>query len=184
MRLQPAVILDRDGIINYDSEQYIKSWADFRFLPGALTALRQLRKAGREVYIATNQAGISRGIYDEQALRDILLRMQLTISQAGGAVHGIVYCVHHPDQGCDCRKPAPGMLLKLATKFGLDLRRSVFTGDRCSDVQAGQAVGCRTILVQNKFQKHLQESADNCPQPPDFQADSLVSAVEIILREL
>jgi D-glycero-D-manno-heptose 1,7-bisphosphate phosphatase len=183
MRLRPAVILDRDGVINYDSDEYVKSWAEFHFQPGALEALRRLREARCEVYIATNQAGIGKGIYEPRYLRDIFLRMQLAIHQAGGEIHGIASCLHLRAEGCPCRKPAPGMLLKLAAKFGLDLSRSVFVGDSCTDIEAGQAVGCRTIFVRTRSPERIETHLSRCLTPPDNQAADLREAVQIILSK-
>lgn len=183
MRLRPAVILDRDGVINYDSDEYVKSWAEFHFQPGALAALRQLKAAGCEVYIATNQAGIGKGVHEPRDLRDIFLRMQLAIHQAGGEIHGIASCPHLRAAGCFCRKPAPGMLLKLAAKYGLDLRRSVFVGDSCTDIEAGQAVGCRTIFVHTRSPERTADHLSRCLTPPDWQAADLREAVQMILSE-
>ncbi len=150
MRRQPAVFLDRDGVINEDSWDYVKSWDEFRFRPDALDALKRLHERGVEVYVISNQSGIGRGYYSERAQLDIFARMRLQITQAGGMIHGIEYCPHRPDEGCYCRKPKPGLLELSAAKYGLDLRSSVLVGDSCSDINAAHAAGCSSIFLTTR----------------------------------
>jgi len=182
MRLQPAVFLDRDGVINQDSDFYVKSWAEVAILPGALDALRRLHEAGCEVYIVTNQAGVGRGIIPRRRLLDMLLRLRLTTRDHGGLIHGVAFCPHHPDERCACRKPQAGMLRTLAFKYGLDLSRSVIVGDSGKDIIAGQAVGCATIFVHTREADRAQEHLERCAQPPDHECASLAEAVAIILQ--
>jgi len=182
MRLQPAVFLDRDGVINEDRDDYVKSWAEVVFYPGALEALRRLRAAGCEVYLVTNQAGVGKGVMPRRALLDILLRLRATVRRHGGLIHGIAFCPHTRQAGCACRKPLPGMLRKLAFKYGLDLSRSVIVGDSCGDIAAGQAVGCRTILLHTRTAAGVTRHLDTCARPPDHQCASLLQAVELILE--
>lgn len=181
MRKRPAVFLDRDGVINHDSDFYIKSWAEFRFFDDALEALRRLHQAGCEVYIVTNQQGVAKGLMSHRTLLDILLRLRLTVRDHGGLIHGIAYCRHLKDEGCACRKPEPGMLRKLAFKYGLDLSRSVIVGDSCTDIQCGQAVGCETILLHTREPERVSQHLERCATPPDHQCDSLLEAVDLIL---
>lgn len=181
MRLKPAVFLDRDGVINADSDEYVKSWDEYHIYPGALDALRRLHEAGCEVYLVTNQAGIGRGVYPYQNLLDILLRLRLTAHQAGGLLHGVAFCPHRKDENCHCRKPEPGMLQKLAAKYGLDLSRSVMVGDSCTDIQAAQAVGCATIFLHTRGPERSADHLAQCAPPPHFQADSLAEATDLIL---
>ncbi len=164
MRPVPAVFLDRDGVINVDSDAYVKSWDEFSFRPDALEALRRLHEANVEVYIITNQAGVGRGLFTEAALRDILLRLRLEVRRAGGLIHGIEYCPHSPDAGCRCRKPGIGNLLKAATKYGLQLQRSVFVGDSCGDINAAHAAGCTSIFLTTR--------AEMPPGPASSPADA------------
>jgi histidinol-phosphate phosphatase family protein len=182
MRLKPAVLLDRDGVINADSDEYIKSWAEFNFYPGVFEALRRLHEAGLEVYLVTNQAGVGKGLLTHQTLLDILLRLRLTVRQHGGLIHGIEYCRHRKEEGCGCRKPKPGMLLKLAAKYGLDLSRSVLVGDSCTDIEAARAVGATTILLHTRTSERVADHLERCDPPPDHQAETLVQAIDIILR--
>ena len=175
MRPVPAVFLDRDGVINVDSDAYVKSWDEFSFRPDALDSLRRLHEANVEVYIITNQAGIGRGLFSEAALRDILLRLRLEVRRAGGLIHGIEYCPHPPDAGCRCRKPEIGNLLKAASKYGLELQRSVFVGDSCGDINAAHAAGCTSILLTTRTE--MPPSGSPQPVDADDQApESLDSA--------
>ncbi len=181
MRHHPAVFLDRDGVINEDRDDYVKSWAEYRLYPGALEALRRLRAAGCEVYLVTNQAGVGRGVMPRRALLDILLRLRVTVRRHGGLIHGIAFCPHGSEVGCECRKPKTGMLRRLAVKYGLDLARSVIVGDSCGDIQCGQAAGCRTILVHTRPAAGVADQLEQCELPPDHQCGSLQEAVKIIL---
>ena len=181
MRQHPAVFLDRDGVINEDRDDYVKSWAEYTFYPGALEALWRLRAAGCEVYLITNQAGVGRGIMPRRTLLDILLRLRVTVQRRGGLIHGIAFCPHPSGAGCECRKPRTGMLRKLAFKYGLDPTRSVMVGDSGKDMIAGHAAGCRTIFIHTRPPDTAREHLERCAQPPDHQCRSLLEAVEIIL---
>lgn len=181
MRCRPAVFLDRDGVINYDRDDYIKSWEEFRFCPGSREAIAQLTKARREIYIITNQSGVGRGLMPWRRVLDIHAKMQIEVARAGGRIMGIQVCPHTPDDLCRCRKPQPGMLLKAAAKWGLDLQRSWLVGDSTRDIQAGHAVGCTTIWVTNQATEQLRQQEQMVIRP-DFQVRDLAEAVRIILR--
>lgn len=142
------VILDRDGVINFDSAEYIKTPDEWRPLPGSPEAIAALSGAGFRVVVASNQSGVGRGLFTEAALAAIHARMRGTIEAAGGTLSGIYYCPHRPDEGCDCRKPAPGLLLRISRDFGQSLRGVPFIGDKPSDIEAALAVGARPILVR------------------------------------
>jgi D-glycero-D-manno-heptose 1,7-bisphosphate phosphatase len=142
-----AVLLDRDGVINVRRVDHVKGWQEFTFLPGVKSALAKLATLHLPVFIVTNQAVINRGILSLEALEAMHERMCDEVAVAGGAIVGIAYCPHRPDEACHCRKPAPGMLRSLATKYRLDLSRCLMVGDSCSDLLAGKAAGCRTALV-------------------------------------
>jgi D-glycero-D-manno-heptose 1,7-bisphosphate phosphatase len=142
------VILDRDGVINFDSDEYIKTPDEWRPLPGSPEAIAALCTAGYRVVVVSNQSGVGRGLFTETALAAIDARMRATIEAAGGTLSGIYYCPHRPDEGCDCRKPAPGLLLRIARDFGQPLRGVPFIGDKLSDVEAALAVDARPILVR------------------------------------
>lgn len=142
-----AIFLDRDGVICQNRTDHIKSWNEFEFLPGVQKSLAALSRVGLPIIIVTNQAAISRGLLTSEVLDDIHQRMVAEITAYGGRIDRIFYCPHLPQAGCHCRKPEPGMLLQAAQEMDLDLTGSYLVGDAASDVQAGQQVGCHTILV-------------------------------------
>jgi D-glycero-D-manno-heptose 1,7-bisphosphate phosphatase len=140
-------LLDRDGVINADSDEYIKSVAEWRALPGSLEAIARLSAAGFTIGVITNQSGIGRGLFNEATLAAIHAHMRRAVEAAGGRIDAIHYCPHLPGAGCDCRKPKPGLLHTAAAALGADLRNAPFIGDKLSDVAAARAVGARPILV-------------------------------------
>ncbi len=142
------VILDRDGVINFDSPDYIKSPAEWIPIPGSIEAIRLLTTLDCRIYIATNQAGIGRGIFSLEALEEIHEKMLGEIEKIGGQLQGIYYCPHHPDERCECRKPEIGLLTKIANHSGHDLRNQPFVGDSLRDVQAASSMGCKPVLVR------------------------------------
>ena len=150
------LILDRDGVINHDSDAYIKSVEEWVPIPGSIEAIAALSKAGWTVAIATNQSGIARGYYDLATLDAMHARLRSLVAQQGGEVGLIVYCPHGPDEGCDCRKPKPGMLRAIARHYAADLPGLWFVGDSKGDLQAASAVDCQPVLVKTgKGQKTL-----------------------------
>jgi D-glycero-D-manno-heptose 1,7-bisphosphate phosphatase len=142
-----AIFLDRDGVICENRADHVKSWSEFKFLPGAKSGLVTLSRLGLPIIIATNQAVIGRGIVSASVVEEIHQRMVDEITAFGGRIDRVLYCPHCPEDKCDCRKPKPGMLLRAATEMDLDLSQSYLIGDAASDVQAGQQVGCHTCLV-------------------------------------
>jgi D-glycero-D-manno-heptose 1,7-bisphosphate phosphatase len=144
------VLVDRDGVINRDSDEYIKSVAEWQPLPGSLEALRDLTAAGFRIVVITNQSGIGRGLFNEATLEAIHAAMRAAVKRAGGRIDEIYYCPHLPAAGCRCRKPEPGLLLDAATDFGISLAGVAFIGDKESDVAAALAVGARPILVGDR----------------------------------
>ncbi|CAM2949678.1 D-glycero-beta-D-manno-heptose 1,7-bisphosphate 7-phosphatase [Legionella worsleiensis] len=145
--MRQLILLDRDGVINQDSLHYIKSVDEFIFIPDSVAAIAQLSRAGYTIGVATNQSGVSRGLYTEDDLAMIHQKMTQAVLAAGGKVDAIEYCVHLPSQQCFCRKPNPGMLLSLAKKFGCSLAGVPFIGDRISDIQAAYAAGATPVMV-------------------------------------
>ncbi len=142
------VILDRDGVINYESDAYIKSPAEWLPIPGSLAAIAQLHRAGFTVVVATNQAGVARGLFTLADLDAIHRKMLVAVEAAGGKLDGVFYCPHGPQDGCDCRKPKPGLLRQIEKRFGLSLKSVPVIGDSTRDIEAAQAVGARAILVR------------------------------------
>ncbi|MDZ7661498.1 D-glycero-beta-D-manno-heptose 1,7-bisphosphate 7-phosphatase [Thiohalophilus sp.] len=142
------IILDRDGVINYDSDDYIKSVDEFMPIPGSLEAIARLNKAGYHVYVATNQSGIARGYYDEATLQQMHDKLRELLAGQGGRVDGIVYCPHGPDDHCDCRKPLPGLLERIAHLSDHPLENVPVVGDSLRDIESARAVGATPYLVR------------------------------------
>lgn len=142
------VVIDRDGVINEDSDDYIKSVAEWRPIPGSLEAIAALTRGGFRIAVVTNQSGVGRGLFDEETLRAIHSHMLERVRAAGGDIAGVYHCPHRPEVGCDCRKPQPGLLLAAERDLGLAVRGTPFIGDRLSDIGAAQKVGARPILVR------------------------------------
>ncbi len=142
------VILDRDGVINQDSDDYIKGPSEWKPLPGSLAAIAALNKAGFKVVVASNQSGLGRGLFTADDLDAIHRKMHDAISTAGGRLDGIYYCPHRPEDDCGCRKPRPGLLKRIAADFDTDLAGVPFIGDSGQDLDAARAVGARPILVR------------------------------------
>src|SRR2546423_1229948 len=140
------VILDRDGTINEDSPDFIKSVAEWKPIPGSIEALARLSHAGFRVFIASNQSGIGRGLLDFDALFAIHDRLQRAVSELGGHIDAIAFAPDHPDTATEMRKPSPGMLKDLAKRLQVDLDKVPYVGDSLADVQAARAAGCRPIL--------------------------------------
>ncbi|WP_275288078.1 D-glycero-beta-D-manno-heptose 1,7-bisphosphate 7-phosphatase [Halomonas elongata] len=161
------VILDRDGVINQDSDDYIKSLDEWIPYPSAIEAIARLHHAGWRVAIATNQSGIARGYYNEAVLSDMHRHMQSLVHAAGGELDYIAYCPHGPNDGCHCRKPLPGMLHEIRQALSLpSLKGSWMVGDSLRDIQAGEAAGCRRALVltgkgQRTLDKHPELTSSN-----------------------
>jgi D-glycero-D-manno-heptose 1,7-bisphosphate phosphatase len=143
----PYIILDRDGVINFDSDQYIKSPEEWLPIPGSLQAIAQLNQAGFEIFIATNQSGVGRGYYSLNTLTRIHQKLREQLATVGGYIKEIFYCPHHPEENCACRKPRPGLLQQIKIKYKIDLKSTFFIGDSHIDIQAAQTIGCRPILV-------------------------------------
>ena len=144
----PLVILDRDGVINEDSDAYIKSPAEWLPIPGSLEAIARLNYAGFRVVVATNQSGIARGLFDMAELNAIHQRLHATLARLGGQLDGIYFCPHGPDDGCGCRKPRPGLLQEIAARHGIDLDGVPVIGDSLRDIEAARAVGATPFLVR------------------------------------
>ncbi len=141
------IILDRDGVINEDSEQFIKSPEEWHPIPGSLEAIARLNQWGWRVVVASNQSGVGRGLFDMDTLNSIHEKMVKSLAQAGGRIDAIFFCPHAADSTCDCRKPKPGLLKQIAERFNVDLAGVPTVGDSMRDLLAGEAVGCAPYLV-------------------------------------
>jgi D-glycero-D-manno-heptose 1,7-bisphosphate phosphatase len=142
-----AIFLDRDGVICENRSDHVKSWEEFRFLPGARESLAALGRLGLPVIVITNQAIVGRGMVPAAVVDDIHRRMLAEVAAHGGRIDRVMYCPHRPDDACDCRKPEPGMLFQAAGEMGIDLAQSYLVGDAASDLVAGRRAGCRSFLV-------------------------------------
>ncbi len=142
------VILDRDGVINEDSDAYVKTAAEWRPIPGSLEAIARLNHAGWRVVVATNQSGVARGLFTMEQLNAIHQRLHAELGRLGGQLDGIYFCPHGPDDGCNCRKPAPGLLREIAARHGVALAGLPCIGDSLRDLEAARAVGANPILVR------------------------------------
>ena len=141
------VILDRDGTINEDSDQYIKSPAEWKPIPGSLEAIARLTQGGWRCVVATNQSGIARGLFDMATLNAIHAEMHRAVTQAGGRIDAIFFCPHAADSNCECRKPKPGLLREIASRLDVELAGVPMVGDSLRDVAAAAAVGAKPYLV-------------------------------------
>ena len=142
------IILDRDGVINQDSDLFIKSVAEWRPIPGSAEAIARLNHAGYRVVVATNQSGISRGLFDTATLNLMHDKMHKLVAQAGGRIDAVFYCPHKNDDHCACRKPAPGMFEEIAKRFRVSLAGVPAVGDSLRDLVASAAMGCQTMVVR------------------------------------
>lgn len=174
------VILDRDGVINVDSEHYIKSPAEWKPLPGSLEAIAKLTQGGYKVVVATNQSGIGRGLFDMDTLNAIHDKMHRSVQSFGGRIDAIYYCPHPADSTCNCRKPRPGMLERIGGCFNIDLAGIPAIGDSLRDLEAAAAVGAQPMLVLTGKGKKTQ--AENKMPKGTLVFDDLAAAVAHILK--
>jgi D-glycero-D-manno-heptose 1,7-bisphosphate phosphatase len=141
------IILDRDGVINHDSDAYIKAPEEWRPIAGSLEAIARLTKAGYRVVVASNQSGVARGLFDLATLASIHAKMHQAVAAVGGRIDAVFFCPHAADAACNCRKPKPGMIEEILRRFDADARKVSVVGDSLRDLQAAAAVGCRPVLV-------------------------------------
>lgn len=144
----PLVILDRDGVINQDSRAFVKSPDEWVALPGSIAAIAALSQAGFRIAVASNQSGLARGLFDEATLESMHTKLRDLVAAAGGRVDFIVVCPHGPDDGCDCRKPLPGLYQQVAEHFDTELGGVPVIGDSLRDLEAAAAAGAQPMLVR------------------------------------
>jgi len=172
------VILDRDGTINHDSDQYIKSPAEWRPIAGSLEAIARLTQAGYRIVVATNQSGIGRGLFDTAALNAIHDAMQRAVHRAGGRIDAIFFCPHAGESDCDCRKPKPGMLLEIGKRMNTPLAGVPMVGDALRDLQAAVAAGARPVLVLTGKGRATRD-AGGLPPGTEVHADLAAFAAQL-----
>lgn len=183
-----AIIMDRDGTV-CDEVGYVNHVDRVRLLPRSAEAIRRAREAGFRTIVATNQAGVARGYFDESLVLRVHERVRALLAREGASLDAIYYCPHHPEAGepayrvdCDCRKPRPGMLLRARDDLGIDLARSYVVGDSMRDVEAGRRAGAVTVLVLTGYGRgEVEHHSSTWAARPDHIADDLLEAVLWIL---
>ena len=181
-QLKRVVFLDRDGVINRDSPDYIKNWDEFQFLPGSLEALCLLSQAGFRLIIITNQSLIGRGMVPLTVLEETHRKLKAAVAAAGGDILDIFFCPHRPDEACDCRKPAPGLIQQACRRYGIDPADSVMIGDSVKDMLCGCNAGCgTTILVRTGNGLRAEKELAELHIRPDMVAADLLDAARYLL---
>lgn len=176
------MILDRDGVINRESSAFIKTPAEWVPLPGSIAAIAALSRAGFIVTIASNQSGLARGLFDRAALRAMHRKLRRLVAAAGGRVARIEVCPHGPDDGCSCRKPKPGLLVRIARRFNADLVDTPVIGDSLRDLEAAAAAGARPMLVRTGNGRRTEAAL--CGSLTDTEVfDDLSAAADALLAE-
>jgi D-glycero-D-manno-heptose 1,7-bisphosphate phosphatase len=163
------VILDRDGTINHDSDQHIKSLDEWRPIEGSLEAIARLTQADYRIAVATNQSGIARGLFDTSTLVAIHNHLQRAVTQVGGRIDAFFFCPHAAESACDCRKPKPGMLLEIASRFNVSLESVCMVGDALRDLEAAAAAGAKPVLVLTGKGKKTQKEGKLPPGTAVFE---------------
>ncbi len=177
-----VVFLDRDGVINQDSPDFIKSWKEFFFIPGSIEAIRRLTGAGFDIIIITNQSGIGRKLFTLADLDDMHTNLKARIEAENGCIKEIFFCPHRPDENCKCRKPLPEMVFKAQRKYNIDLSKAVMVGDSAKDIQCGRNAGVgKTILVQTGAPQSALDTLKQQGIQPDLVTANLFSASEWII---
>jgi len=178
-KLENVVFLDRDGVINLDRSDYIKSWSEFKFIPRSIEAIKELTLKGFHAIVITNQSVINRNMVSDKGLEYIFTMMKNEVRSGGGLIKDIFFCPHIPEDNCDCRKPKPGMILQAKRKYDIDLADAVMIGDSAKDIECARNAGCGTaVLVKTgngvKAEKTLAEKKIY----PDYIATDLYEAVQ------
>lgn len=174
-----VVLLDRDGVINRNRDDYVKNADELAFLPGALEGLAKLKEAGATTVVISNQAGVGRGLIAADDFKRINERIREAVRDHGGEIAGFYYCLHRKDENCECRKPKTGLFLQASSELGFDLHGAFFVGDSESDIEAGRKAGCRTVLVLTGLAS--AEDVESWSWKPHHIAADLGSAVDHIL---
>ena len=176
------VILDRDGVINADSDDYIKTLDEWVPIPGSISAIARLSRAGYKIGVATNQSGLARGYFDEITLANMHTLLCALVEEEGGQVDAICYCPHGPNDGCRCRKPAPGLLEQISEELQLPLAGAWYVGDSGKDVELGLKMLCRTVLVRTGKGRQPEAKLDAVTRQAVAVVDDLAAAADLILR--
>ena len=176
------VFLDRDGTINRDSPDYIKSREEFEFLPGSLEAINKLTRHGFVSIVVTNQSAVPRKLISLKELEFVHNMMTLTVALNGGEIKDIFYCPHMPDEGCDCRKPEPGLIFQAREKYEIDLTAAVMVGDSAKDIECARRAGCGAVLVKSGQKDDVEAELKTRQISVDYVAKDLYEAAEWIIE--
>lgn len=174
--LTKLVVIDRDGILSQDPEAYVRGSEDWQPIPGALEAVARLNQSGWHVVIATNQSGIGRGLFDVMSFNAFNARMLKSLAEVGARVDAIFFCPHAPEDGCDCRKPAPGLFLEIGKRLGVPLAQVLAAGDSVRDAQAAAAAGCSPHLILSGQSSAYREGGLPEGLPPGTRAHADLQA--------
>jgi len=182
--LKKVVFLDRDGVINYDSLNYIKNLDEFILIPGSLSAISKLSREGYAVFVITNQSAIARKLADITIINDIHQYLKNSVQNAGGHINGIYFCPHHPEQGCRCRKPRTGLIDQAVLENHIDIGSSVMVGDKLTDIECAKRAGCKgAYLVMTGILNPLKEKNSYLFQNFYQPAKTLFHAVDLLIYE-
>ena len=180
--LKKVVFLDRDGVINYDSPEYIKNRSEFKFIPGSIEAVTDLTQNGFTSIVISNQSALSRKLISPEELDDIHKMMKKTIASTGGWITEIFFCPHMPDDGCECRKPEPGLIFRAQRKYNISLVDSVMVGDSIKDIECARNAGCgAAVLVKSGNNREAANALRRKRIFPDHVAQNLREAVKWII---
>jgi D-glycero-D-manno-heptose 1,7-bisphosphate phosphatase len=180
--LSSVVFLDRDGTINHDSPDYIKNRSEFKLIPGSIEAIRRLTLGGFTSIVITNQSALARKLMSPAELDHIHAMLETAIISGGGKITDIFFCPHLPNEGCDCRKPAPGLILKAQRKYNIDLPRSIMVGDSAKDIECARNAGCGKAVLVKTGKDDAAEDMLNAKQiAADYTAKDLFDAANWIL---
>jgi D-glycero-D-manno-heptose 1,7-bisphosphate phosphatase len=182
--LKKVVFLDRDGVINYDSLEYIKNLNEFIFIPGSISAIAKLSQQGYAIFVITNQSAIARKFTNITTINSIHHYLKKSVQNAGGHINGIYFCPHHPSQECNCRKPRTGLIDQAVAENLIDISSAVMVGDRFTDIECAKRAGCkRAYLVMTGIENPLKESKNDLFQDFYQNAKTLFHAVDLLIYE-
>lgn len=180
---EKVVFLDRDGVINHDSDDYIKSWSEFKFIQGSIEAIRILTIKGYKIIVITNQSVINRNMVSHNDLKYIHDMMKKKVENKSGKIIDIFFCPHIPDDNCNCRKPKAGLIDKAVSKYNINLNKAVMVGDNAKDIECAKNAGCKGILVRTGNEKKALKTLKEKNIHPDHIAKDLYEAVQWIMLQ-
>ena len=179
--MRKAIFIDRDGTVS-EEVGYIRHLGLYKPFPWAGPAIRKINDSGMKAVLITNQAGVGRGYFSESLVHQVHDALRTELARYDARLDAVYFCPHHPDTGCECRKPRPGMLIRAGQELGIDLARSYVIGDRYLDVDAAHAAGTRCVMVMTGLGRAEYQQFKDRPQQPEFVAENLLDAVELIIK--